>query len=67
MTAPCDCVASFPVSNEMVFSEPEIGADTRIASAMGTPFYVVVLSANKRRFPVVNPAANTYGWRGTLD
>src|SRR5215510_10852343 len=34
MTAPCDCWASFPVSNERDLSVPLIGPDTEMASAM---------------------------------
>ena len=37
MTAPWDWAASLPVSNVIVLSEPDTGADTRMASAMGTP------------------------------
>src|SRR5689334_20622688 len=33
-TAPCDCWASLPVSNEMVLSVPEMAPLTRIASVM---------------------------------
>ena len=44
-TAPCDCVASFPVSNDMVFSEPVTCVETRMASAMGTPLFVCCCSS----------------------
>ena len=33
-TAPCDCSASFPVSNRRVLSEPLTAPDTEMASAM---------------------------------
>src|SRR4051812_37124554 len=36
-TAPWDCGASLPVSNDSVLSVPEIGPDTEMASAMCTP------------------------------
>ena len=37
-TAPCDCKANLPVSNERVLSVPEIAPLTEMASAMVIPF-----------------------------
>ncbi len=54
-TAPCDCWASLPVSNERVLSVPDTGPDTRIASAIECFFLLCGVPASRSRFPVNNP------------
>ena len=50
MTAPWDCCASLPVSNERVLSVPAMGPETLMASAMARSF--LFRSGHVSQFPV---------------
>src|SRR3954465_8514204 len=66
-TAPIDCWASRPVSNERVLSVPATGPDTRLASAMRSSFRVVIRPGWERwpQFSVGNHPEIPGDWRLT--
>src|SRR5207244_5816482 len=66
-TAPCDCGASLPVSNDSVLDVPLMGADTEMASAIVSPVLRLLTAPPVGRragqFPVVRHPSGPGTWQ----
>src|SRR5205814_7292422 len=66
-TAPCDCGASLPVSNDSVLGVPLMGADTEMASAIVSPFLRLrtepPVGRRAGQFPVVRHPGGPGTWQ----